>query len=268
MIYSSIDDYLGLRKYSKKIITEFYKEWTIRENFFIYSFENNSAQGSNKIFIDANLIDLKNLLSKIKGVISPVGVSPNRKFLKFKQFPTDRSGALVSCGWKFQFEFKDAIGKFLDICEIYSLEGIASAENLVKSFEIKNEISTTKTRSIESRVGQSNFRKNLINYWGSCAITGIDIATILKASHIKPWSLSNSTERLDIFNGLLLAPNFDELFDSGLISFMDSGLMVISPMISLKNKELLGIDKPLKLRKMNGATAFYLNFHRENIFKK
>ena len=66
----------------------------------------------------------------------------------------------------------------------------------------------------------------------------------------------------------MLAPNFDELFDSGLISFMDSGFMVISPMISLKNKELLGVDKPLKLRKMNGATAFYLNFHRENIFKK
>lgn len=268
MIYSSINDRLSLRKYQERSITKFYKEWTINEKLFIYSFENNSAQGSNKIFIDADLIDLKNLLSKIKGVVPPVGVSPNRKFAKFKQFPTDENRILINCGWKFQFEFKAAIDKFLDVCEIYSLEGFSFAENSLNSVEVKSDILTSKIRNVESRVGQSSFRKSLINYWKSCAVTGIDVIEILKASHIKPWSLSNSSERLDVFNGLLLVPNLDELFDSGLISFMDDGLMITSSKISPKNKELLNIDKPLKLRKINGANSFYLNFHRENIFKK
>ena len=50
----------------------------------------------------------------------------------------------------------------------------------------------------------------------------------LIASHIKPWACSESGEKLDIDNGLLLCPNHDALFDSGYISFDENGVIMIS----------------------------------------
>ena len=57
-----------------------------------------------------------------------------------------------------------------------------------------------------------------MEYWDSkCAVTGLAIPELLKASHIKPWKDSTDEERLDIFNGLLLAPHLDAAFDRGFI---------------------------------------------------
>ena len=51
---------------------------------------------------------------------------------------------------------------------------------------------------------------------------------LLVASHIKPWSISDANEKLDIHNGLLMCPNHDKLFDRGYISFDDTGRILIS----------------------------------------
>ena len=48
-------------------------------------------------------------------------------------------------------------------------------------------------------------------------MSGITSTWILIASHIKPWRVSNNNERLDVYNGLLLLPNLDKLFDKGYI---------------------------------------------------
>jgi HNH endonuclease len=69
---------------------------------------------------------------------------------------------------------------------------------------------TTKKALIDCRVGQGIFRENLITYWKArCAITGLSLTALLRASHIKPWRDSNNSERLDPFNGLLLSPSYD-----------------------------------------------------------
>jgi putative restriction endonuclease len=46
-----------------------------------------------------------------------------------------------------------------------------------------------------------------VDYWGGrCPISGVDQPELLRASHIKPWAdCSTDAERLDVFNGVLLA---------------------------------------------------------------
>ena len=44
---------------------------------------------------------------------------------------------------------------------------------------------------------------------------------LLRAFHIWSWALCDTDEqRLDVFNGLLLSPNLDALFDGGWLTFM------------------------------------------------
>ena len=82
---------------------------------------------------------------------------------------------------------------------------------------------TEAERLVIQRVGQYIFRNGLLDYWdGRCAVTKLSVAELLKASHIKPWKDCDSdAERLDVFNGLLLAPNLDAAFDLGFITFAD-----------------------------------------------
>ena len=138
--------------------------------------------------------------------------------------------------------------------------------------KFKNEhgaIESTTTQSIiQSRIGQGLFRANLIDYWQGCSITGCQLIEILRASHIKPWRYSNNNERLDIFNGLLLMPNLDALFDSGLISFDDNGKILISQVLDKQYWEKIGITNTLKLRKIEKDHKIFLQFHRENIFQR
>jgi predicted restriction endonuclease len=80
-------------------------------------------------------------------------------------------------------------------------------------------------------VGQDIFRHGLLEYWeGRCAITGLAVPELLRASHIKPWAeCGTDAERLDVFNGLLLAPQIDAAFDLGFIGIEDEGTVVVSP---------------------------------------
>jgi hypothetical protein len=65
---------------------------------------------------------------------------------------------------------------------------------------------TERDAIVKSRVGQGRYRKELLAMWKSCAVTGLDIPELLRASHIKPWSDCNDRERVEAYNGLLLGP--------------------------------------------------------------
>ena len=127
---------------------------------------------------------------------------------------------------------------------------------------------TERESIILSRIGQGAFRSGLLNYWKICAITGCELPGLLKASHIKPWSCSNNTERLDVYNGLLLAPNLDSAFDKGYISFDNEGKIIISDLLNDNDKNKLGIHSKMKLRKIEKNHVKYLDYHRQNIFIK
>lgn len=135
--------------------------------------------------------------------------------------------------------------------------------------DINNDQSITDTEKealIKTRKGQGKYRKKLIAYWKGCAVTHCTNIELLKASHIKPWCKSNNSERLDAFNGLLLNPNFDALFDKGFISFDNAGDILVSSCLDEKARDIFYINNEIKI-KLNEKHFKYLEFHRDNVFK-
>lgn len=121
---------------------------------------------------------------------------------------------------------------------------------------------TDRETVVKQRVVQEKFRLSLLKFWHrTCSVTGAGDASMLIASHIKPWRLCEDTERLDRFNGLLLSPNLDRAFDKGYISFADDGRVLIQ---SGREDSLcdFGIHADIRLRKLDKRHLRYLAEHR------
>lgn len=129
--------------------------------------------------------------------------------------------------------------------------------------------STDAERLVMQRVGQSLFRDALLDYWqGACCVTGLALPALLRASHIKPWAqCASDDERLDVFNGLLLAPHVDALFDGGWITFAPSGEIIVSPALPDTARERLGVSLQWQLKSINERQAVYLKHHRALVFR-
>ena len=128
---------------------------------------------------------------------------------------------------------------------------------------------TEAERLVVQRVGQGIFRNGLLDYWeGRCAVTGLAEASLLRASHIKPWAACDSdAERLDVFNGLLLAPHLDAAFDHGYIAFTDDRSMRVSLVLREQDAQALGLDRSWRLRSLGEEHLRYLRWHRERVFQ-
>ncbi len=116
-----------------------------------------------------------------------------------------------------------------------------------------------------TRLGHGKFREGLVGYWRGCAITQYPDVRLLIASHIKPWREADNKERLDPYNGLLLVPNLDKVFDRQLISFDRGGRILISS--HLEDPGKLGIHKDMVV-KLDDSHQQYLNHHREHFREK
>ena len=128
--------------------------------------------------------------------------------------------------------------------------------------------STEREATVRQRVGQNLFREGLLTLWeGRCAITGLDTPELLRASHAKPWADSSDIERLDVFNGLLLAAHWDAAFDSGLITISTNGRVIPSPALSDGAIGILRLSDDLCIR-LQPQHEPYLAWHRERVFKK
>lgn len=121
-------------------------------------------------------------------------------------------------------------------------------------------------RKIKVRITQGAFRKKLLERDKKCVICGLDIQTLLIASHIKPWSDADDYEKQDSNNGLLLCANHDALFDKGYISFDYNGKIKISNLIDKSYYEKLNVDKNIKI-KLNEKQNKYMEYHRKNILQ-
>lgn len=122
---------------------------------------------------------------------------------------------------------------------------------------------------VRQRVGQELFREMLIDYWnGRCALTGLNVPELLRASHAKPWKDCDDRERLDVYNGLLLAVHLDALFDRGLMTFDETGSAVISAYLPDKARRLLlrGMPDNGKVQLVAGHRPF-MDYHRRHIFR-
>jgi hypothetical protein len=128
---------------------------------------------------------------------------------------------------------------------------------------------TEAERLVVQRIGQDMFREDLLEYWeGRCAISGLAVPELLRASHIKPWAdCESDAERLDVFNGLLLAPHLDAAFDRGFITVGDDGTVVVSAELVAEDRRVLGVDGALCVRGIEEAHRRYLAWHRGRVFR-
>lgn len=136
----------------------------------------------------------------------------------------------------------------------------------------EDERETIKEAITKIRIGQSQFRQNLIDSDRNlCVFTSITDPKLLIASHIKAWKDSTNNERRNIHNGLLLTPTFDKLFDRHLITFHENGTVRWST--SRLTEEVIeilriGINNNNEvLITINDQNREFFNHHREKFIE-
>ncbi|QEX18086.1 hypothetical protein FRZ44_33900 [Hypericibacter terrae] len=129
--------------------------------------------------------------------------------------------------------------------------------------------STEAERLVIQRVGQDVYRGALMDYWrGCCAITGLAVPELLRASHAKPWAKCESdAERLDVYNGLLLAAHLDAAFDAGLIGVAVDGMVLVSERLDEAARVVLGLHVPAAVKALVPSHGPYLDWHRLHVFR-
>ena len=140
--------------------------------------------------------------------------------------------------------------------------------------EITKREGTEVIRSVKTRVNQNFFRTVVLgNYSNKCAVSGIDIAELLIASHIIPWA-ANEKERLNPANGICLSSLYDKAFDKGLITLSDDFTLKLSSRLSkMSDKKAFNHffehyeNKMIKLPDKFLPKQEFLEFHRNNIFQ-
>lgn len=164
------------------------------------------------------------------------------------------------------YYFKIFIDYRPDIVGYKTLEESRQEDIINHSFGISVK---EKEKLIKARIGQGEYRENLLKECPYCPFTLIDDKRLLVASHIKPWSKSNNYEKIDSKNGFIFTPTYDKLFDRGLITFDDDKKLIVSPWLSLINQNRLKIFTGILIENLNldKRRKEYLKYHRENIFK-
>lgn len=138
-----------------------------------------------------------------------------------------------------------------------------------KELEMRLDLPVTeRVQLTKARRGQGLFRSNVRIMENRCRVTGVTQLNMLRASHIKPWAVSDDTEKLTGFNGLLLSPHVDHLFDQGFITFADAGTMELSPKLELEVLERWKIPQVLNVGNFSEEQKFFLAHHRDNTFKQ
>ena len=141
-------------------------------------------------------------------------------------------------------------------------KGEQKAKESKKDIEKRKEIS-------RAREGQGKYREQLLEQCRFCPFTMIADERLLIASHIKPWAASDDEEKVDPYNGYMLSPLYDKLFDRGFITFTESRHLILSEFISPFTWRQIGLknDSFIKALPMDDRRVCYLEFHHDAVFK-
>ena len=168
----------------------------------------------------------------------------------------------IRTGIVFNLAPLDELNFFPHLHRPVALSGVADEMSIEK---------TIQRQIVQVRSKQSLFRRRLLTIEKGCRLTGIRDLRFLMASHIKPWSqCETGTERVDGYNGLLLAPHADHLFDKGWITFEDDGRLVVSEKLPADVRKLIGLNLKSGRRcgVFDGSQQNYLAYHRDQLFEK
>jgi len=128
---------------------------------------------------------------------------------------------------------------------------------------------TTREQLTRARRGQGLFRRRVLAKEPACRVTGVRTPSLLIASHVKPWrACETAAERLDGFNGLMLTPHADFLFDRGLIGFADDGTTLFSARLTEADGIKLGLHHSQRppAKPLHDASLSYFEHHRRKVF--
>jgi hypothetical protein len=166
--------------------------------------------------------------------------------------------------WTLRPQFLDAVWQVWPDDLVRATPNVQWAASEVDADPASRNLSATERAAlIQARMGQGAFRQSLMALWrGRCAVTGCSIEAVLVSSHAKPWCDSTNQERLDPYNGLLLAASVDRLFDRGLIAFADDGRMVVASSVTDQDLRALGISPEARLTGVRKRHLPYLAHHR------
>lgn len=156
---------------------------------------------------------------------------------------------------------------------------VAAARLRVRQL-VADDAQTFRVAEQKIRLGQHRFARSVLeNYGHQCAFCdfaprSLPRQKLLIASHIKPWAVSDDTERLDATNGIASCPMHDAAFDVGLIT-VNGGLRVHRAG-SLRHSLAVdaGVDQSFgnalrsKLRSPSRAEpdSAYLAWHHEHVY--
>lgn len=167
---------------------------------------------------------------------------------------------------------RDEIIKYVEnIINVQNISDIKNNNNeisneLIKEIENQKSKETEKKALVKIRLGHSKLRDVVIKRKCKCEICGLSYNKLLIISHIKPWAQSDSCEKLDYENILLLCSMHDALFDKGLISFDNNGKILISKELNKKEQQLVNINTHSFINVTSEKQKEYLKYHREKIF--
>lgn len=149
---------------------------------------------------------------------------------------------------------------------------VPTTEKLLAALQAKlaNVGDTERTAIVRQRIGQALYREAQCLLWeGRCAATGLALEPVLRASHAKPWSrCASPAEQLDPYNGFLLAPHIDALFDKGFLSFDATGTVIWSECLASEERGRLGLPEELRIRGIDPRHDSYLTYHREEVLRR
>lgn len=177
---------------------------------------------------------------------------------------TDMAGSELYY-WKLFVDF-DAIKQMKSLPTVFAYgKGKQQQEVDKTEKKIEEEVNSIK----RGRDGQQKYREKLLEQCSYCPFTMVADDRLLIASHIKPWAVSNEKERIDPYNGYMLTPTYDRLFDQGFITFTEDRHVHISNFLSNRTCKLLGLedDKFIQILPMDEKRIKYLEFHRQSVFK-
>ncbi len=172
---------------------------------------------------------------------------------------THDTNGVMRQGIKFFFK---RMGAILPIQpSLFNTDTLAAEPEVDYEINIPNQ--TERRGLVTSRVGHGAYRKRIIHRWEyKCAVTGFDKLNVLIASHILPWAEANDNQRLDVYNGILLSPNYDALFDRHLITFENTGKIILSDTIEQQAFNKIGVTGKEKIQKFSQQNFDYLDNHR------
>ncbi len=153
-------------------------------------------------------------------------------------------------------------------------EKLSPVINSKSEYEINLEIASRGVQGnleqeqlIMARRGQGVFRHNVRLVEKRCRLTYLEDSRHLIASHIKPWKVSQGEEKISQNNGLLLSPHVDHLFDGGLITFENSGKLLVSDSLERNVLEKWKLTNNFEPTVLNSEQQYFMQYHRDFVFK-